>query len=121
MGRTAIVCTCGQRIGRRNITQAGLFPRPFGPSFVRVRYRCHRCRRRGEVFLDQAEWKAGILQEAPSEVPSSERTRFESLGGISLHEQAEVHRELDRDDLLERLRRDFPDSNTDPDSSPESR
>ena len=108
MERTAIVCTCGQRLGRRNITQAGLFPRPFGPSFVRVRFRCHRCRRRGEVFLDQSEWKAGILQENLSEVPSADRMRFESLGGISLHEQAEVHRELEDDSLLERLNQEFP-------------
>ncbi|MFM7320720.1 MAG: hypothetical protein ACKO5K_04250 [Armatimonadota bacterium] len=90
---------------------------------MRVRYRCHRCRRRGEIFLDQSEWKAGILQENLSEVPSADRIRFDSLGGISLHEQAEVHRELEDDDLLERLNQEFPRSSgplpTDTSSDPD--
>ncbi len=114
MALNAIVCNCGQPIGRRNVIHTSLYPRPFGPSLVRVRYRCPHCRRRKEVFVGHAEWSAGVFDADRPEVRTAERQRFDSLGRISLREQADVHRELDSDDLLERLNREFPDENSAP-------
>lgn len=111
MGRTAIRCTCGQRIGRREVTQTGLFPRPFGPSFVRIRFRCSRCRRRGEEYLRQEEWAAGILHDRVNEAPAEERQRFDQLGRISLTEQAQIHDALEADDLLDQLNAQFRTEN----------
>ena len=111
MARDAIVCNCGQPIGRRNVTHTSLFPRPFGSNFVRVRYRCPHCRRRKEIFVGQSDWHAGVLHDDGPEVRSAERQRFDTLGRISLREQADVHQELDSSDLLARLNREFPDEN----------
>lgn len=119
MGRTAIRCMCGQRIGRREVTQTGLFPRPFGPSFVRIRFRCSRCRRRGEEYLDQQEWAAGILLDRANEALPDERQQFDGLGKISLREQAEVHEALESDDLLKRLVEEYQ-TPTEPEPTPEA-
>lgn len=107
MGRTAVRCSCGQRIGEREVMHAGFFARPFGPSFVRVRYRCPRCRRRGEDFLRQEEWNAGILRDARVETVQHERDQFDALGAISLREQADFHAALDSLDDLAALNDEF--------------
>ena len=95
MGRTALRCTCGQRIGEREVLRAGYYPRPFGPSYVLVRYRCSRCRRRGEQFLRQEEWDQGILSDALLEVDLPSRDSFATQGPITMREQATFHHELD--------------------------
>jgi hypothetical protein len=95
MGRTALRCTCGQRIGEREVLRAGYYPRPFGPSYVLVRYRCSRCRRRGEQFLRQEEWDQGILSDATLELDVPARTSFAAQGDITLREQATFHSQLD--------------------------
>lgn len=95
MGRTALRCNCGQRIGEREVLRAGYYPRPFGPSYVLVRYRCSRCRKRGEQFLKQEEWDSGILNDATLELDVSSRELFKSQGPITVAEQADFHRLLD--------------------------
>ncbi len=95
MGRTALRCTCGQRIGEREVLRAGYYPRPFGPSYVLVRYRCSRCRRRGEQFLRQEEWDQGILSDAIMELDVPARTHFATQGPITMREQADFHHRLD--------------------------
>lgn len=95
MGRTALRCTCGQRIGEREVLRAGYYPRPFGPSYVLVRYRCSRCRRRGEKFLRQEEWDQGILSDATLELDVPARTSFATQGPITMREQADFHHQLD--------------------------
>lgn len=101
MGRTALRCTCGQRIGEREVLRAGYYPRPFGPSYVLVRYRCSRCRRRGEQFLRQEEWDQGILSDATLELDVSTRSRIATQGPITLREQADFHHSLDAQGLRE--------------------
>jgi hypothetical protein len=95
MGRTALRCTCGQRIGEREVLRAGYYPRPFGPSFVLVRYRCSRCRRRGEQFLRQEEWDQGILSDAALELDLPSQKSFATQGPITMREQATFHSQLD--------------------------
>jgi len=95
MGRTALRCTCGQRVGEREVLRAGYYPRPFGPSYVLVRYRCSRCRRRGEQFLRQEEWDQGILSDATLELDLSTQGILATRGPITLREQADFHNKLD--------------------------
>lgn len=95
MGRTAVRCSCGQRIGQKEVLHAGYYPRPFGPSYVLVRYRCSRCRKTGEQFLKQEEWTGGILRDGTVEASSQERERFQTLGPIQTAEQAAFHHELE--------------------------
>lgn len=101
MGRTALRCTCGQRIGEREVLRAGYYPRPFGPSYVLVRYRCSRCRRRGEQFLRQEEWDQGILSDATLELDVSSQQSFATQGPITMREQAAFHGQLDAQGLSE--------------------
>ena len=61
--------------------------------------------------MERSEWDAGIFRDDRTEACSAERQRFDTLGRISLREQADVHRELDANDLLERLNREFPNDN----------
>ena len=114
MGRTALRCNCGQRIGEREVLRAGYYPRPFGPSYVLVRYRCSRCRKRGEQFLKQEEWESGILNDATLELDPSSQQRFNSQGPITVSEQAEFHRQLetlgDLRDLALEFENDTPES-----------
>lgn len=107
MGRTALRCTCGQRIGEREVLRAGVYPRPFGPSYVLVRYRCSRCRKRGEQFLKQEEWESGILSDASLERDSLAKALFESQGPITVSEQADFHHQLERLGSLSDLRAEF--------------
>lgn len=106
MGRTAIRCSCGQRIGQREVMHAGYYPRMFGPSFVLVRYRCSRCKKMGEKFVKQEEWESGILRDSAPESSLTERQRFAALGPIDFHEQAAFHDALERLDLQD-LRREI--------------
>ena len=106
MARAAIRCRCGQRIGEREVMQAGYYPRVFGPSVVLVRYRCSRCKKLGERFVKQEEWESGIFRDVRAETTPEEKSRFEELGPIAMTELAEIHDELDSLDLSE-LRREF--------------
>lgn len=107
MGRTALRCTCGQRIGEREVLRAGYYPRPFGPSYVLVRYRCSRCRKRGEQFLKQEEWESGILNDASLELDAVAKKHFASQGPITVSEQADFHHQLEHLGSLSDLRAEF--------------
>jgi hypothetical protein len=61
MSRTAIRCSCGQRIGQKEVMHTGYYPRMFGPSLVYVRYRCSRSKKIDEQYVKQEEWENGIL------------------------------------------------------------
>ena len=111
MGRTAIRCSCGQRIGQREVMHAGYYPRMFGPSFVLVRYRCSRCKKMGEKFVKQEEWESGILRDAATEATSEEANRFLEMGPIRMSELASFHRDLEGLADLESLRQEFGGGN----------
>jgi hypothetical protein len=106
MPRTAIRCRCGQRIGQRDVMHAGYYPRVFGPSVVLVRYRCGRCRKRGERFVKQEEWESGIFLDSPTETSIDEQLRLDALGPIALTELVRFHEELESIDLSA-LNREF--------------
>ena len=107
MGRTAIRCNCGQRIGQKEVMQTGYYPRMFGPSFVYVRFRCSRCKKLGEQFVKQEEWESGILKDATVETSGDERKRLESLGPIQMQELVEFHQELETLNDLSALNKEF--------------
>ncbi len=106
MPRTAIRCRCGQRISQRDVMHAGYYPRVFGPSVVLVRYRCCRCKKRGERFVKQEEWESGIFRDSATEASVDEQTIFNNLGPIAMTELVRFHEELDSLDLSE-IRREF--------------
>jgi len=101
--KSAINCNCGQRILARDVMQTGYYLRLIGPSFVYVKYRCSRCKKLGEQFVKQEEWEDGILCEAPSEMSSEERERFDQLGGIDIHECIDAHFKLEQITTLSEL------------------
>lgn len=107
MGRTAIRCNCGQRIGQKEVMQTGYYPRMFGPSFVYVRFRCSRCKKLGEQFVKQEEWENGILKDATVETTNQERERFDALGPIQMGELVEFHNALEGEPDLTELNREF--------------
>jgi DNA-directed RNA polymerase subunit RPC12/RpoP len=98
-----INCHCGHRIVAKDLLQRNWYARVFGPSFMYLRYRCARCRRIGEKFIEQDQWDDSMLREVPAEVSLRERKRFENLGGISVDEEIQFHFELDKPDALRRL------------------
>lgn len=101
--RTAIKCNCGQRILAKDVMQTGYYLRLIGPSFVYVKYRCSRCKKLGEQFVKQEEWEDGILHDVPSEVEPQEKSRFDKMGQINIHECIDAHFELERISNLREL------------------
>lgn len=98
--KPTIKCNCGQRIIAKDVMQTGYYLRLFGPSFVYVKFRCSRCKKLGEQFIKQEDWEDGILKDIHSEVRSTEKEMFQSLGPITLDEQINAHFTFDRDSTL---------------------
>ena len=89
--RTSIKCNCGQRIIAKDVVQHGYYLRPFGPSFVYVKFRCSRCKKLGEQFIKQEEWEDGILKEVATEMGTDEREVFSTQGPIDINEVIDFH------------------------------
>jgi DNA-directed RNA polymerase subunit RPC12/RpoP len=93
--KSMIKCNCGQRIIAKDVMQTGYYLRLFGPSFVYVKFRCSRCKKLGEQFVKQEDWEDGILRDIPSERTSDEKTKFEAMGPIDIHEAIDAHFKLE--------------------------
>lgn len=96
-----IKCNCGQRIVAKDVLQTGHYLRLFGPSFVYVKFRCSRCKKLGEQFVEQDKWDETVLRDVPSEQTPEERKRFQSLGQIDMDEVIDFHFALDELKSLE--------------------
>ena len=93
--KTGLKCHCGHRIVRRDVMQQGYYVKQLGPSYVYIKYRCSRCKKLGEHFVKQDEWEDDLLIETHTEVREQERTRFASLGTITLDEMRSFHHSLE--------------------------
>lgn len=93
--KAGITCNCGQRIVSKDVLQKGQYLRLFGPSFVYVKYRCSRCKRLGEKFIEQDKWDDALLRDIPVEIDAEEKKRFEKLGPITIDEVIDFHNSLD--------------------------
>ncbi|MBM3493226.1 MAG: hypothetical protein FJX72_02725 [Armatimonadetes bacterium] len=92
--KAALTCPCGQRIFVRDVMQQGKMVRPFGPRFVYIRYRCSRCKRLGEHFIEQDQWDIRLLTDASSEASDDELRRFSEMGPITVDELQHVRTRL---------------------------
>jgi DNA-directed RNA polymerase subunit RPC12/RpoP len=106
MRATAIRCNCGQRIVSKDVLQRSWYVRVFGPSFMYLKYRCSRCKRMGEKFVEQDKWDDSILRDIPSELSLDERKHFETLGKISVDEAIDFHFNLEDPELLKSIKPD---------------
>lgn len=106
MRATAIRCNCGQRIVGKDVLQRSWYVRVFGPSFMYLKYRCSRCKRMGEKFVEQDKWDDSILRDIPTEVSPDERRRFERLGKISVDEEIDFHFALEDPEFLKNVKPD---------------
>src|SRR5688500_9470701 len=104
MKATAIRCHCGQRIVAKDVLQRSWYVRVFGPSFMCLKYRCSRCKRLSERFVEQDKWDDTILRDIPSEMSLVEKRRFDQLGKISVEEEIDFHFNLDQPGLLSGLK-----------------
>lgn len=98
--KTTLKCNCGQRIFSRDVMQQGYYVRQFGPSYVYIKFRCCRCKKLGEHFIKQEDWEEGLLRDASTELNPSEKSRFESLGKITVDEMIDFHYRLETLDKL---------------------
>src|ERR1043165_6807888 len=98
--KTIIKCNCGQRVFSRDVMQQGYYVRQFGPSYVYIKFRCSRCKKRGEHFIKQEDWAEGILNDSVNEVAQTEKGRFEKMGKITIDEMIDFHYALDKLDSL---------------------
>ena len=96
MKTTAIRCHCGQRIVAKDVLQRSWYVRVFGPSFMYLKFRCSRCRKLGEKFVEQEKWDDSILRDIPSEMSLDEKRHFDQLGRISVDEAIDAHFTLER-------------------------
>lgn len=103
--KATIKCNCGQRVFSRDVMQQGYYVRHFGPSYIYIKFRCSRCKKLGEHFVKQEDWEQGILKDSGVEVNTSEKTRFETLGKITVDEMINFHYELEK---LDKLPEDIP-------------
>jgi hypothetical protein len=111
MKAAGIQCHCGQRILRRDVMQRSWHVRVFGPSFMYLRFRCSRCRRLGERFVEQEQWDDSLLREVPAEMAPPERKRLAALGPITVDEVIEFHFALEQPGALTSLKQEVsPDS-----------
>lgn len=104
---TSVRCHCGQRIVQKDVLQRSWYVRVFGPSFMYLKFRCSRCKRLGEKFIEQDKWDDTILRDIPSELSLDEKKRYDKLGRISVDEQIDFHFSLEDPDLLKSLTRQF--------------
>jgi DNA-directed RNA polymerase subunit RPC12/RpoP len=100
MRTTAIRCNCGQRVVAKDVLHRSWYVRVFGPSFMSLKYRCSRCKRLGEKFIEQDKWDDSILRDIPSEMSLDEKRRFDQLGKISVDEEIDFHFALEAPDWL---------------------
>ena len=107
MSRTAIRCKCGQRVSQREVMQTGYYPRMSGPSLVFVRFRCSRCKKLGQEYINQEEWENGILKDAAIEATDTEQERFAAMGPIEMGELVDFHTEMESLDDLGTLIAEF--------------
>jgi DNA-directed RNA polymerase subunit RPC12/RpoP len=107
MKTSAIRCHCGQRIVSKDVLQRSWYVRVFGPSFMYLKFRCSRCKRLGERFIEQEKWDDAILRDIPSEIKGEEKKSFEQMGKISVDEQIDFHFELETAQALKDLAKMF--------------
>jgi hypothetical protein len=79
----------------KDVLQRNWFVRVFGASFMYLKFRCSRCKRLGERFIEQEKWDDSLLRDIPAEITIGEKREFERLGGISVDEQIQFHFSLD--------------------------
>jgi DNA-directed RNA polymerase subunit RPC12/RpoP len=108
MRTTAIRCHCGQRIVAKDVLQRSWYVRVFGPSFMYLKFRCSRCKRLGEKFIEQDKWDDSILRDIPSEMSLDEKKRFDQLGKISVDEEIDFHFSLDNLQSLREVDKEEP-------------
>jgi DNA-directed RNA polymerase subunit RPC12/RpoP len=104
---TAVRCHCGQRIVAKDVLQRSWYVRVFGPSFMYLKFRCSRCKRLGEKFIEQDKWDDTILRDIPSELSLEEKKRFDRMGRISIDEQLDFHFEMEKPEVLGDLVRQY--------------
>lgn len=100
MKSTIIRCNCGHRIVAKDVLQRSWYVRVFGPSFMYLKYRCSRCKRMGEKFIEQEKWDDSILRDIPSEMSVDEKKRFDRMGKITVDEEIDFHFALDQPGAL---------------------
>src|SRR4051812_8028825 len=92
--KAVINCNCGQRVVSRDVLQRGQYLRLFGPSFIYLKYRCSRCKRLGEKFIEQDKWDDALLRDIPAEFGGDEKSEFDRLGPITIDEVMDFHQSL---------------------------
>jgi DNA-directed RNA polymerase subunit RPC12/RpoP len=107
MKTSAIRCHCGQRIVSKDVLQRSWYVRVFGPSFMYLKFRCSRCKRLGERFIEQEKWDDAVLRDIPSELKGEEKKRFEQMGKITVDEEIDFHFELESPKALKDLAKMF--------------
>jgi hypothetical protein len=68
--------------------------RPFGNSYVYLRYRCSNCKRLNECYIKEDEWNVRALFDAASEASEDELRRFAEMGPITPDEMQRVRARL---------------------------
>jgi DNA-directed RNA polymerase subunit RPC12/RpoP len=104
---TTIRCHCGQRIVAKDVLQRSWYVRVFGPSFMYLKFRCSRCKRLGEKFIEQDKWDDTILRDIPSELSIDEKKRFDKMGVITVDEEIDFHFSLEDAGALSPITQEF--------------
>ena len=107
MKTSPIRCHCGQRIVSKDVLQRSWYVRVLGPSFMYLKFRCSRCKRLGERFIEQEKWDDSVLRDIPSELSSDEKKRFEQMGRITVDEEIDFHFEMETPQALQSLIKSF--------------
>src|SRR5437773_11402620 len=107
MKTAPIRCHCGQRIVSKDVLQRSWYVRVLGPSFMYLKFRCSRCKRLGERFIEQEKWDDSVLRDIPSELSSDEKKAFEQMGRITVDEEIDFHFEMDAPQALQSLIKSF--------------
>ena len=109
MSKPIVRCRCGHQVLGREVLRTQPCEKPSGAEAVYVKYRCRRCKKIGESFIDQNEWNPDIFETPHNEMKVEERDRFLGADAIASGDVISFHRALQKTNTIAELLR--PDAN----------
>ena len=105
MSKPIVRCRCGHQVLGREVLRTQPCEKPSGDEAVYVKYRCRRCKKIGEAFIDQYEWNPAIFEVPHNEMKADERDRFSGADAIGSSDVISFHRALQKAGTLSELSR----------------
>lgn len=105
MSKPIVRCRCGHQVLGREVLRTQPCEKPSGAEAIYVKFRCRRCKKIGEAFIDQNEWNPAIFEVPHDEMKTEERDRFVGTEAIASGDVISFHRALQKANTVSELLR----------------